>query len=102
MPAEPFLLLIQILFSALQVHPLATGKSDPTHLLNLLESRYSSAETLQATFLERYWENGHVVRVEAGDAYFLRPGKMRWDYKEPEKNTFLVDGKYVWFYSPAD
>jgi hypothetical protein len=27
---------------------------------------------------------------------------MRWDYESPEKNTFLVDGKYVWFYSPAD
>jgi hypothetical protein len=27
---------------------------------------------------------------------------MRWDYQAPEKNTFLVDGKYVWFYSPAD
>ncbi len=70
--------------------------------LQLFEKMYSSAATLQATFLERYSENGRVVRVEAGDAYFLRPGKMRWDYQQPEKNTFLVDGKYVWFYSPAD
>jgi outer membrane lipoprotein carrier protein len=71
-------------------------------LLKLFESHYSSAQTLQATFLERYLENGEVVRAEAGNAYFLRPGKMRWDYQQPEKNTFLVDGKYVWFYSPAD
>jgi len=71
-------------------------------LLKRFESNYSSAQTLQATFLERYLENGEVVRAEAGDAYFLRPGKMRWDYQQPEKNTFLVDGKYVWFYSPAD
>lgn len=71
-------------------------------LLRLFESHCSSAQTLQATFLERYRDNGRVVRVEAGDAYFLRPGKMRWEYQEPEKNTFLVDGKYVWFYAPAD
>jgi outer membrane lipoprotein carrier protein len=71
-------------------------------LLKLFESHYSSAQTLQATFLERYLENGEVVRAEAGNAYFLRPGKMRWDYQQPEKNTFLVDGKWVWFYSPAD
>jgi outer membrane lipoprotein carrier protein len=71
-------------------------------LLHLFETRYASAETLQAAFLERYRENGRLVQVEAGDAYFLRPGKMRWDYQSPEKNTFLVDGKYVWFYSPAD
>jgi outer membrane lipoprotein carrier protein len=71
-------------------------------LLKAFESHYSAAQTLQATFLERYRENGEVSRVEAGDAYFLRPGKMRWDYQAPEKNTFLVDGKYVWFYSPSD
>lgn len=73
-----------------------------TFLLRTFEAHYSSARTLQASFLERYLDNGRVVRVEAGDAYFLRPGKMRWDYQAPEKNTFLVDGKYVWFYSPSD
>jgi outer membrane lipoprotein carrier protein len=71
-------------------------------VLQLLESRYASARTLQVKFLERYSECGRFVRAEAGTAYFLRPGKMRWEYVVPEKNTFLVDGKYVWFYSPAD
>jgi outer membrane lipoprotein carrier protein len=27
---------------------------------------------------------------------------MRWEYEQPEKSLFLVDGKYVWFYAPAD
>ena len=67
-----------------------------------LEARYRSARTLQATFLERYTENGRVVRTEAGIAYFRRPGKMRWEYQSPEKNLFLVDGKSAWFYVPAD
>jgi outer membrane lipoprotein carrier protein len=71
-------------------------------MLQVFETRYSSAHTLQADFLERYYENGKLVRAEAGKAYFQRPGKMRWDYESPEKNTFLVDGKFVWFYSPAD
>ena len=70
--------------------------------LNALEARYRKALTLEATFLERYSENGKQVRVEAGKAYFLRPGKMRWEYEKPEKNLFLVDGKYVWFYAPDD
>jgi outer membrane lipoprotein carrier protein len=70
--------------------------------LHAFETKYQSASRLQATFLERYRENSKLVRVESGDAYFLRPGKMRWDYQAPEKNTFVVDGKYVWFYAPAD
>jgi len=66
------------------------------------EARYRGARTLQATFLERYSENGHIVRTAAGVAYFRRPGKMRWEYQSPEKNLFLVDGKTAWFYVPAD
>lgn len=66
------------------------------------EARYRSARTLQATFLERYTENGRVLRTEAGIAYFRRPGKMRWEYQTPENNLFLVDGKSAWFYVPAD
>jgi len=71
-------------------------------VLQRFETRYRSASALRARFLERYLENGKLVRVEAGEAYFLKPGKMRWDYESPEKNTFLVDGKYVWFYSSSD
>lgn len=63
---------------------------------------YRSATRLEATFLERYMENGQLTRTEAGKVYFRRPGKMRWDYEAPEKNIFVVDGKNAWFYVPAD
>lgn len=76
--------------------------TDVKQLVQRMEARYRGARTLQATFLERYTENGRVVRVEAGTAYFRRPGKMRWEYESPEKNLFLVDGKSAWFYVPAD
>lgn len=72
------------------------------HWVTLLETRYRSATTTQATFLERYTESGRLMRVEAGQAYFRRPGKMRWEYASPEKNLFLVDGKTAWFYVPED
>src|SRR5712692_4014125 len=75
---------------------------DAKPIIVLLEARYRAARTLQATFLERYSENGRLVRVEAGRAYFRKPGKMRWEYESPEKNLFLVDGKTAWFYVPAD
>jgi outer membrane lipoprotein carrier protein len=66
------------------------------------EVRYRSARTLRAQFMERYSENGKLVREEAGTAYFRKPGKMRWEYEKPEKNLFLVDGKTAWLYTPAD
>ncbi len=76
--------------------------SPDSAVLRQFEVKYKHATRLQCNFLQRYSENGRLARTEAGKAYFLRPGKMRWDYEVPEKNTFLVDGKYVWFYSPVD
>ena len=98
-----FLFLCSASLSALPAFSQTPESGEPaSYALTLLETRYGAARTLQVKFLERYLENGQLVRAEAGNAYFLRPGKMRWDYEAPEKNTFLVDGKYVWFYSPAD
>jgi outer membrane lipoprotein carrier protein len=82
--------------------PATDVRPDVKPLVALFETRYRAAHTLRATFIERYTENGRVVRVEAGTAYFRRPGKMRWEYEAPEKNLFLVDGKTAWFYVPAD
>jgi outer membrane lipoprotein carrier protein len=76
--------------------------SESSVLAARMEARYRGATTLQATFLERYSENGTVLRSEAGTAYFRRPGKMRWEYDRPEKDLFLVDGKTAWFYVPSD
>src|SRR5713226_4658146 len=81
--------------------PLRSG-NEASNLAARMETRYRNATTLQATFLERYSENGAVVRTEAGTAYFRRPGRMRWEYDRPEKDLFLVDGKTAWFSVPAD
>jgi outer membrane lipoprotein carrier protein len=78
------------------------SKATVAQVKSRFEQRYRNAARLQATFLERYTENGKTIRMEAGKAYFQRPGKMRWEYESPEKNVFLVDGKMAWFYVPAD
>src|ERR1700756_2695997 len=102
MVAARFLLLLAFVFLFPAASPWATETTDPARVLSFFESRYRSAKTLSAVFLEQFSDNGKLVRREAGRAYFLHPGKMRWDYGAPEKNVFLVDGKYVWFYSPGD
>src|SRR6266404_4759248 len=53
----------------LLLSPLA-GNREAGELALRMEARYRGAKTLQATFLERYAENGSVVRTEAGTAYF--------------------------------
>lgn len=93
--------IILLLLCLLGFAPPAAG-TDPEAIVKRLEATYRSPRTLQATFLERYSEGGRTTRAESGIVYFRRPGKMRFDYEAPEKNLFLVDGKYAWFYVPAD
>jgi outer membrane lipoprotein carrier protein len=67
-----------------------------------LEARYQHARTLKASFFERYSDGSGGEVSESGTVYFSRPGRMRWEYESPEAKLFLVDGKNVWFYVPAD
>lgn len=67
-----------------------------------MEVHYRHTKTMSAIFLEKYTSGGAGIRVESGKVYFSRPGRMRWDYNSPEKKLFLVDGKNVWYYVPAD
>ncbi len=96
------ILALSLLVWTPQKTELLFGAEQRDAALGQFEARYREARSLSATFLEEYSENGKVTRKEAGKSYFLHPGKMRWDYEAPEKNTFLADGKYVWFITPED
>lgn len=80
----------------------ASPASDAPNASQRFERLYRATQTLRVTFLEQYSENHKLVRSEAGTAFFRKPGKMRWEYEKPEKNLFLVDGKFAWFSTPAD
>lgn len=95
-------LLLALWIANVAASPDVPSKATLAQVKSRFEQRYRNTARLQATFLERYTENGKVIRMEAGKAYFQRPGKMRWEYESPEKNLFLVDGKIAWFYVPAD
>jgi outer membrane lipoprotein carrier protein len=92
------------LFSALLLFILAQSTTAPnTHAaVRALEQRYHRALTLKAAFFERYSDGYGGTTAESGTVYFSRPGRMRWDYESPEHKLFLVDGKNVWLYVPAD
>lgn len=66
------------------------------------ELHYQRTRSMAGLFLEKYTSGGAGVTVESGKVYFEKPGRMRWDYDSPETKMFLVNGKNVWYYVPAD
>ena len=78
--------------------------ADPSldSLLKNVEARYNKAKTLQVLFHEDYKPAGRPKRSESGTLRLRKPGKMRWDYTQPEGKLFISDGKQMWIYTPAD
>jgi outer membrane lipoprotein carrier protein len=67
-------------------------------LLRRVGERYAAARTLSAKFRQEIpLQNVGIVRKASGIVYFGRPLKMRWDYKGPEAQLFLADGRHYYF-----
>jgi outer membrane lipoprotein carrier protein len=83
---------------------LASGKltkAQAQDLVNSVQSAYSSVSSMEAQFLQSsYLQALDVSELSSGVMKFLKPGKMRWDYEEPEKQSFVVKDSTVYLYQP--
>jgi outer membrane lipoprotein carrier protein len=68
--------------------------------MKMIERRYNAAATMAVRFEQRY-QTGGRTRVESGTVSLRKPGRMRWEYANPEGKLLISDGKTVWFYSPS-
>ncbi len=72
-------------------------------LARRVEEKHRTLRDLTATFVQTY-RSGMLGRavVERGSLALKPPGRMRWEYRDPEKKTFVSDGHTFYFYVPAD
>ena len=72
-------------------------------LLQRLEQHHARTADLVARFTQSY-RSGMLGRevTERGVVSIKRPGRMLWEYRDPERKTFVSDGKRFYFYVPAD
>jgi outer membrane lipoprotein carrier protein len=83
--------------------PLAVAqRSELDTLINKIESRYGRMRGLAAEFEQTYSAPGTRERRERGRLVLQRPRLMRWEYDPKPGKLFIVNGRDVWFYVPAD
>jgi len=70
-------------------------------LAERVDQHYNRLRSLRSDFVEIY-EGAGLSRREAGELWLLKPGKMRWDYKQPRPKLFITDNKTAYFYVPGD
>jgi outer membrane lipoprotein carrier protein len=66
-----------------------------------LQQRYASVETVKGSFRQTYRAPG-VSQEESGEFWLKKPGLMRWEYRAPEEQLFVADGRESFLYVPKD
>lgn len=69
--------------------------------ISRVEQSYHHVRAIRADFTQTY-DSGGGSRVESGTVVFARGGRMRWDYREPQKKVFLSNSKEVLLYLPEE
>jgi outer membrane lipoprotein carrier protein len=56
-------------------------------------ARFFQTSTLQAM---------KITDSANGQAYFKKPGMMKWEYIKPDRQQIITDGSTLWIYRPDD
>jgi outer membrane lipoprotein carrier protein len=83
--------------------PAPVTPSPAEALARRVEARHRRVADLTARFVQTY-RSGALGRevVEKGTVSLKPPSRMRWEYRDPDKKTFVSDGRTSYFYVPAD
>lgn len=79
----------------------ADPRADAKALARKVDERYNAMRTLRMDFTEQLATAG-VQKRESGVLELKKPGRMRWDYKQPQPKLFVSDGKTAYFYIPGE
>jgi outer membrane lipoprotein carrier protein len=83
------------------ISSLVSGQDSISKIADRVDQHYNRLRSLRSDFVEIY-EGAGLSRQEAGELWLLKPGKMRWDYKQPRPKLFVTDNKTAYFYVPGD
>jgi outer membrane lipoprotein carrier protein len=92
-----------ILFAiAAAVPAYAAHDSNPSvqHVLDAVQKRYQDTQSFSASFREELSTVGAAKRERTGMVYFMKPGKMRWNFESPDTETIVSDGTTMYNYDP--
>src|SRR5947209_1589980 len=87
-----------ILLLAVSCQAADTKVSDVAHAAH---EQYNNLKTFKADFTEIYQGPG-ISRNESGTLWLKKPGRMRWEYRQPREKLFLTDSHTAFFYVPGE
>ncbi len=68
--------------------------------LTKIQNHYRATGSFHAKFTEQVTSPGGMKKIRTGSVYYLKPGRMRWEFAGPEAETIVSDGNIVYSYEP--
>lgn len=69
-------------------------------VVDKVQRKYENINDFHAQFLQEAEVKAlKTVQKAHGEVWFKKPGKMRWNYYSPSKDTIVSDGKILWYYN---
>lgn len=95
------MLLLALLLAVIPPQTVSKGQ-ELNDLVDRVEKSFAQMSDMNADFVQVDQNPLNRDRQATGHLYLMRPRKMRWEYKSPETELFVSDGKTVYFYVPSD
>jgi outer membrane lipoprotein carrier protein len=100
------------LFTLLTTGPVAAAAAPVTsaaprlalkEVVERVQKRYDGAKDFRARFNQTLTNAAFGrKRSSAGEVLLKKPGRMRWNYAQPEPKMYLADGNTLWLFEPED
>lgn len=71
-------------------------------VLSGVENRYASSAFSARFTIESTLTAMQVTDTATGRLLVKYPGKMRWEYEQPDPMLFVTDGETLWMYQPQE
>jgi len=101
--------ILGISAAVLLIAGLVSGIAAATEPEDAKEAVLSAIETKYAgkSFETSFYQISKLAALDitekaSGKASFSHPGKMRWEYLEPEQHEIITNGKSLWIYRPEE
>ncbi len=75
----------------------------PAQIAQRLQARYDSTKNFRADFRQETTIASVGQGEEAfGTVVFMKPGRMRWEFQTPQRQTIVADGTTLWIHQPDE
>ena len=94
-------ILISLALALASIPGTGAYAAEPGEAEQRLQAYLDRASTLSARFTQTLiGEDGEPGQRSSGLLHLVRPGRFRWDYREPYEQLIVSDGRQVWMYDP--